>query len=85
MVDTADRDRLSIVQEVLMEMAKHPSLRDREIPFIILANKQDLKGHVDDEDLKIIVQLNSLKSITKMQYYIKNTIGVTGAGISECF
>ena len=84
-MDSADRDRLSIVQEILMEMAKHPNLRDREIPFIILANKQDLKSHIDEEDLKIIVQLTSLKSISKMQYYIKNTVGVTGAGISECF
>ena len=84
-VDTADRDRLSIVQEVLMEMAKHPNLRDREIPFIILANKQDLKGHVDEEDLKIIVQLNTLKSVSKLHFYVKNTIGMHGDGISEWF
>ena len=44
-----------------MEMAKHPNLRDRQIPFVILANKQDLQGHIDEEDLKLIVQINMLK------------------------
>ncbi len=84
-VDTADRDRLSIVQELLMEMAKHPNLRDRQIPFVILANKQDLHGHVDEEDLKVIVQINMLKTVSKMQFFIKNTIGMHGDGITECF
>jgi hypothetical protein len=38
-VDSADKERLSIVQEILMEMAKHSVLREREIPLIVLANK----------------------------------------------
>lgn len=38
-VDAADRDRLSIVQEIVTEMAKNPVLRQREIPLIVIANK----------------------------------------------
>jgi GTPase SAR1 family protein len=38
-VDSADKERLSIVQEILMEMSKHAVLRAREIPVIVLANK----------------------------------------------
>jgi signal recognition particle receptor subunit beta len=68
-----------------MEMAKHPNLRNRDIPFIILANKQDLPGRIDEEELKLIVQLNSLKSVSKLNWYVKNTIGVAGQGVSECF
>jgi len=54
-VDSADRTRLSIVQELLMEMAKHPILGRREIPVIVLANKQDIQGAVEEEDLKKII------------------------------
>jgi ADP-ribosylation factor-like protein 6 len=38
-VDASDLTRISIVQEVLHEMARHPGLKGRQIPFVILANK----------------------------------------------
>jgi len=57
-VDTADRERLSIVQEILMFMAKHPGLSQREIPFVILANKQDLDDSVDELILRKILQVD---------------------------
>ena len=38
-VDCADKDRLPIVVEVLEEMARHPGLANRNIPFLICANK----------------------------------------------
>ena len=40
-VDCTDKERLSIVQEVLENMATHHNLEKRKIPFLILANKQD--------------------------------------------
>eukprot|EP00347_Sterkiella_histriomuscorum_P012090 403369929 len=84
-VDTADRDRLSAVQEILMHIAKHPGLRDREIPFVILANKQDLEDSVDELLLRKILQVDQLKTLNSMRYFVKNIIGVTGQGVSECF
>ncbi|CDW87057.1 adp-ribosylation factor-like protein 6 [Stylonychia lemnae] len=84
-VDSADRDRLSIVQEVLMHIAKHPSLNQREIPFIILANKQDQPDSVDELMLRKILQVDTLKTMNSMRYFVKNVIGITGQGISECF
>lgn len=54
-VDTADRERLSVVQEILLQIAKHPGLRDRRIPFIILANKQDLDDAVDELMLRKVL------------------------------
>ncbi len=43
-IDSTDKDRLNVVAEVLHEMAKHPGLQGRQIPFVILANKIDLEG-----------------------------------------
>ena len=77
-VDTADRDRLSVVQEVLLEMVKHPLLRSRDIPFVVLANKQDLPNRVEEDDLRKIIQVDMLKSISSLQIYVKNTIGMSG-------
>ncbi len=57
-VDTADRERLSVVQEIMMCIAKHPSLRFREIPFVVLANKQDLEDSVDELMLRKILHID---------------------------
>ena len=50
-VDTTDRDRLPIVAEVLEEMARHPGLANRNIPFVILGNKADCEDSVDEKEL----------------------------------
>ena len=84
-VDTSDRARLSVVQEILLAMAKHPLLKGREIPFVIVANKQDHPDHVDEEDLRKIIQVDLLKSVSKMSFFVKNAIGKHGVGVSECF
>ena len=42
-IDSADRERLPVCQEVLMELVRHPGLARRAIPLVILANKQDLR------------------------------------------
>ena len=47
-VDASDYERLSVAQEVLQEMARHPCLHGRELPFVIISNKQDLREKVDD-------------------------------------
>ena len=49
-IDSTDKDRLSIAAEVLHEMAKHPGLQGRQIPFVILANKTDLIGQALDKE-----------------------------------
>ena len=42
-IDSADHERLPVVQEVLQELVRHPGLARRSIPLVILANKQDAK------------------------------------------
>ena len=39
-------------------MARHPGLRERNIPFIILANKQDLEDSIDEVVLRKILQID---------------------------
>lgn len=61
-----------------MSIGKHPGLRDREIPFVILANKQDLDDAVDELMLRKVLQVDQLKTLNNMKYYVKNTIGISG-------
>ena len=70
-VDCADKDRLPIVVEVLEEMARHPGLADRKIPFLICANKQDHPDAIDDNTLRKFIQLDKLKSMNEMKYDVK--------------
>ena len=85
-VDAGDLQRLSVAQEVLQEMARHPGLYGRQIPLIILSNKQDLAEKVDEVTLRQILQVERLKNLnTSMRFYVKDTIGLTCQGINECF
>ena len=65
-------------------MARHPSLVDRKIPFLILANKNDSPDAIEEGELRKIVQLDKLKSISTMKYDVKTTIGIRGEGVEKC-
>ena len=65
-------------------MARHPSLVDRKIPFLILANKNDSPDAIEEGELRKIVQLDKLKSISTMKYDVKTTIGISGEGVEKC-
>ena len=88
MVDASDTERLSVVQEVLQEMARHPGLMGRQIPLVILSNKQDMpdQDKVDELQLRQILQVERLKTLNQnIRFYVKDTIGIQGSGINECF
>jgi ADP-ribosylation factor family len=51
-VDATDLERLSINQEVLHEMARHPGLQGRRIPFVICGNKQDNENALGEVKLR---------------------------------
>ena len=54
-IDCSDLARLSVAQEVLRELARHPGLARRAIPVVIMANKQDAEGAVDELQLRKII------------------------------
>lgn len=67
-------------------MARHPALSDREIPLVILSNKQDLQDKVDELQLRQILQVERLKVLNQdLRIYVKDTIGIENSGINECF
>ena len=51
-VDASDLERLSVAQEILQEIVRHPGLEGRRIPLVILSNKQDLADKVDELQLR---------------------------------
>ena len=57
-VDCTDKERLSIVQEILENMANHPNLVKRKIPFLILANKQDDDSAINEIDLRKYIHMD---------------------------
>ena len=76
-IDAGDFERLSVAQEVLQEMARHPGLAGREIPLVILSNKQDLNDKVDELQLRQILQIERLKVLNQsIKFQVKDTIGI---------
>ena len=67
-------------------MTRHPALANREIPLVILSNKQDLVEKVDELKLRQILQVERLKVLNQdLRFYVKDTIGIEGSGVNECF
>mmetsp|Transcript_1381 Transcript_1381/g.2438 ORF Transcript_1381/g.2438 Transcript_1381/m.2438 type:complete len:124 (-) Transcript_1381:46-417(-) len=84
-VDANDKHRLSVVAEVLESMAKHPSLQNRRIPFLIIANKVDCPQSVREMELRKTINLDKLKTLNKMQYDVKDCIALTAENLEQCF
>lgn len=84
-VDSSDHERISINQEILHEMARHPGLANRNIPFIIMGNKQDDDKALPEVQLRRALQVDRLKTMNDMKYWVQNTTGITGQGVLECF
>lgn len=72
--------------EILEEMARHPGLVDRDIPFIILANKQDKDDAIDEKEITKYLQLDNLKSISKLKYKVLDCTGLAkDGGVDHAF
>ena len=59
-----------MVKEVLEEMAKHPGLAHREIPFVILGNKSDMPGSIEEKELGIFLKVDDLKKLNVLKYKV---------------
>lgn len=67
-------------------MVQHPTLEEREIPFVILANKQDVPGAVEEFKMRKILQIDRLKASNPyLNIYLKPCTGKSGAGVVEAF
>jgi len=77
-VDSTDRERLSISMEELHKMLGHEELSKAAI--LVFANKQDVKGCMSAAEIS--KQLN-LQSIRKHKYQIQSCCALTGEGLYQ--
>ena len=77
-VDSCDRARFSESSEELKEMLKEDQLRN--LPVLILANKQDLPGAANCTE---ITQAFEMHKMADRDWYIQATCAPTGDGLIE--
>uniref|UniRef100_A0A3B4VLR1 ADP-ribosylation factor-like 5C n=1 Tax=Seriola dumerili TaxID=41447 RepID=A0A3B4VLR1_SERDU len=75
-VDSTDRERLTLTKEELHQMLAHEDLRSAAI--LILANKQDVKGSMTAAEISQFLTLNS---ITTHSWHVQACCALTGEGL----
>ena len=75
MVDSTDRDRLSITKEELHKMMGHDELSKANI--LVFANKQDVKGCLSAAEISKLLNLQSIRS---HGWHIQACCALTGEG-----
>ncbi|KAM3598554.1 uncharacterized protein V6R79_019533 [Siganus canaliculatus] len=75
-VDSTDRERLTLTKEELHRMLSHEDLQNASI--LILANKQDMKGSMSAAEISQFLTLNS---ITTHPWHVQACCALTGEGL----
>lgn len=77
-VDSTDRERLSITKEELYKMLAHDDLQKAAV--LIFANKQDLKGSMSAAEISQQLNLTSVKT---HRWQIQSCCALTGEGLYQ--
>jgi len=77
-IDSTDRERLSITREELQRMLAHEELCKASI--LIYANKQDVKGAMTAAEISRLLNLTSVK---KHKWQIQGCCALTGEGLYQ--
>ncbi|EMP36993.1 ADP-ribosylation factor-like protein 5B [Chelonia mydas] len=77
-VDSIDRERLSITKEELYRMLAHEDLRKAAV--LIFANKQDMKGCMTAAEISKYLTLSSIKD---HPWHIQSCCALTGEGHND--
>ncbi|TNM97002.1 putative ADP-ribosylation factor-like protein 5C [Takifugu rubripes] len=75
-VDSTDRERLSLTKEELHRMLSHEDLQKAAI--LVLANKQDMKGSMTAAEIS---QSLTLDTITSHSWHVQACCALTGEGL----
>uniref|UniRef100_H3CBG3 ADP-ribosylation factor-like 5C n=1 Tax=Tetraodon nigroviridis TaxID=99883 RepID=H3CBG3_TETNG len=75
-VDSTDRERLSLTKEELHRMLSHEDLQKAAI--LVLANKQDVKGSMTAAEIS---QCLTLDTITTHSWHVQACCALTGEGL----
>ena len=78
-IDSTDKERLTVVKQTIHEFLKHPLLRKK--PVVFLANKQDLPNALAKDQLKRLLALDA-KYISS-PFSVKHSKGTTGMGFND--
>jgi len=77
-VDSNDRERIEEASQTLFKMLDADELRD--IPLLVLANKQDLPSALRISDLTERMSLHTLRT---RKWFVQATCATTGEGLYE--
>ncbi|KAK8381552.1 hypothetical protein O3P69_018565 [Scylla paramamosain] len=77
-IDSTDRERLSITREELYKMLAHEELSRAAV--LIYANKQDVKGSMSAAEISRLLNLTSVK---KHRWQIQGCCALTGEGLYQ--
>ncbi|KAK2905775.1 hypothetical protein Q8A73_009718 [Channa argus] len=77
-VDSTDRERISVTKEELYRMLAHEDLR--KAGLLVFANKQDVKGCMSVAEISQSLQLTSVKD---HQWHIQACCALTGEGVHD--
>lgn len=77
-IDSADRDRIDEAREELHKMLQDNTLRD--CILLVLANKQDMNGAMDAQEVKTKLDLVNLK---QRVWFIQPCCATTGEGLFD--
>ncbi len=80
MIDSTDRERLSIIKEELWKMLSHDDLR--KAGLLIYANKQDVKGCMTPAQISKELNLTAIK---KHKWQIQACCALTGEGYQSIY
>ncbi|XP_049925555.1 putative ADP-ribosylation factor-like protein 5C [Epinephelus moara] len=75
-VDSTDRERLTLTKDELHRMLAHEDLQNASI--LILANKQDVKGSMTAAEISQCLTLNSISSHS---WHVQACCALTGEGL----
>ncbi|XP_068575005.1 putative ADP-ribosylation factor-like protein 5C [Cebidichthys violaceus] len=75
-VDSTDRERLTLTKEELHRMLAHEDLENAAV--LILANKQDVKGSMTAAEIS---QCLTLESISSHSWHVQACCALTGEGL----
>lgn len=77
-VDSADRERIPEAREELMRVLDTQEMK--HVPLVVIANKQDLRGALDTDQLSKWLGLNDMHS---RRWIIQDACATSGHGICE--
>ncbi|KRX03342.1 P-loop containing nucleoside triphosphate hydrolase [Pseudocohnilembus persalinus] len=77
-IDSTDTERLDQTKEELLQLFEEEELKG--VPLMILANKQDIKGALSEED---VTERMGLTNIKNRQWALFKCSAMTGQGLNE--